>query len=47
MKNRKKSNKKVFKGEQAITDFLTPGSVGLTPLVELPPSVNNDRKSVV
>jgi cysteine synthase len=47
MKKTQKSSKKVFKGEKAITDFLTPGSLGMTPLVELPPSVNKFAKDGV
>lgn len=39
--------KNVFDGEKAVTDFLTPGSLGMTPLVELPPSVNKFTKDKV
>lgn len=46
MKEIQKS-KKVFKGEEAITDFLTPGSLGMTPLIELPPSINKFNKDKV
>ena len=34
------NNKKVFEGKSAMIDFLTPGSLGMTPLVELPISIN-------
>jgi len=42
-----KSDKKVFEGTHAITDFLTPGALGMTPLVELPPSLNKFTKDDV
>lgn len=42
-----KSDKKVFEGNFAIKDFLTPGSLGMTPVVELPPSVNKFSKDGV
>jgi len=38
---------KVFEGEHAIGDFLTPGSMGPTPLVELPASLNPFTKDKV
>lgn len=38
---------KVFKGDKAILDFLTPGSIGYTPVVELPASVNKFTKDKV
>lgn len=41
------NTKKVFEGSSAIKDFLTPGSLGMTPLVELPPSVNKFSKDGV
>jgi len=37
------NNKKVFEGDNAIKDFLTPGSLGMTPVVELPESLNKFR----
>ncbi|NVN96930.1 pyridoxal-phosphate dependent enzyme [Candidatus Nomurabacteria bacterium] len=37
------NNKKVFGGDNAIKDFLTPGSLGMTPVVELPESLNKFR----
>lgn len=42
-----KSDKKVFEGTHAITDFLTPGALGMTPLVELPSSLNKFTKDGV
>src|SRR3989344_2053177 len=39
--------KKVFEGEGAISDFLIPGSLGLTPMVELPSSINIFREDDV
>ena len=41
------NGKKVFEGERAITEFLTPGSLGMTPVVELPPSINKFAKDRV
>ena len=41
------NSKKAFEGKKAITDFLTPGSLGMTPVVELPPSVNKFTKDGV
>jgi len=41
------NNKKVFGGDNAIKDFLTPGSLGMTPVVELPPSLNKFTKDGV
>ncbi len=41
------NNNKVFKGENAIKDFLTPGALGMTPIVELPPSLNKFSKDGV
>ena len=38
---------KVFEGSNAVTDFLTPGSLGMTPLVELPSSLNKFSKDGV
>jgi cysteine synthase len=38
------NSKKVFEGEKALMNFLTPGSLGMTPVVELPPSVNKFAK---
>lgn len=40
-------SKKVFEGDNAIFDFLNPKSLGLTPLVELPSSLNNFKKDKV
>jgi cysteine synthase A len=42
-----KSSKKVFEGENAIIDFLNPKSLGITPLIELPASVNHFKKDKV
>ncbi len=42
-----KSNPKVFEGDKAIIDFLTPGSLGMTPLVELPAPLNKFKKDGV
>lgn len=42
-----KSSKKVFEGEEAIKDFLNPKSIGMTPLVELPESLNRHKKDKV
>lgn len=47
MKKNINNSKKVFEGEKAVTDFLTPGSLGMTPVVELPPSVNKFIKDGV
>ena len=41
------NNKKVFEGVNAMKDFLTPGSLGMTPIVELPPSLNKYAKDGV
>lgn len=41
------NSKKVFEGEKALMDFLTPGSLGMTPVVELPPSLNKFTKDGV
>lgn len=42
-----KSSKKVFEGESAILDYLNPKSLGMTPLIELPASVNRFKKDKV
>jgi len=42
-----KKNKKVFKGEDAILDFLNPNSFSMTPLVELPKQINHFQKDKV
>ena len=47
MEKIKQNTKKVFEGECAMTNFLTPGSLGMTPVVELPPSVNKFAKDGV
>jgi cysteine synthase A len=47
MEKKQKSSKKVFKGEGAILDFLNPKSQGMTPLVELPESINIFKKDKV
>jgi cysteine synthase len=47
MKKNINNDKKVFEGERAITDFLTPGSLGMTPVVELPPVLNKFTKDKV
>lgn len=44
---KKNNEKKVFEGEKGIMDFLTPGSMGMTPLIELPASVNKFTKDKV
>jgi len=36
----KNNNKKVFEGEESIKNFLNPNSLGMTPLVEIPSSLN-------
>jgi len=41
------NNKKVFEGTTAISDFLTPGALGPTPLIELPSSLNPFTKDKV
>lgn len=41
------NNKKIFKGEKAITSYLLPGTLGLTPVVELPSSINLFEKDNV
>ena len=43
----KKNSKKIFIGENAIFDFLNPNSFSMTPLVELPASLNNFKKDKV
>ena len=40
-------NKKIFEGENAITNFLTPRAFGMTPVVELPESINPFTKDKV
>ena len=40
-------NKKVFLGEDAVAEYLAPGALGATPLVELPGSVNPFKKDKV
>jgi cysteine synthase len=40
MLNKNKNKNKVFTGEDAIFSYLTPGSMGCTPLVELPSNLN-------
>lgn len=47
MKRNTSNGKKVFEGEKAIKDYLTPGALGMTPLVELPPSLNKFKKDGV
>lgn len=47
MKKIVSNSKKVFDGVDAITDFLTPGALGMTPVVELPPSLNKFHKDKV
>lgn len=47
MKKIQKSNKKVFEGENAIFDFLKPKALGMTPLIELPGSLNYFKKDKV
>ncbi len=43
----KKSEKKVFKGNRAVIEYLRPGALGPTPLVELPPALNPFHKDGV
>ena len=38
------NNKNIFKGEKSIFNYLTPGSLGPTPLVELPERLNPYKK---
>lgn len=47
MNKTNKSGAKVFEGEHSVLDFLTPGSLGPTPLVELPCSLNKFNKDGV
>jgi len=47
MKKAQNKNKKVFTGGKAISEFLCPSSVGMTPLVELPSSINKFTKDKV
>ena len=47
MEKVQKSGKKVFEGKDAMMDFLTPGALGMTPVVELPPSINKYAKDGV
>ncbi len=47
MEKIQKSNSRVFKGDNAIMDFLTPGALGMTPVIELPSSVNKFSKDGV
>lgn len=42
-----RSSKKVFEGDSAIFDFLNPKSLGMTPLIELPESINRFKKDKV
>ena len=42
-----RNSKKVFEGKSAVTDFLRPGSLGMTPVVELPVSLNKFAKDGV
>lgn len=41
------SNKQIFEGDKAIFDFLNPKSLGLTPLIELPETLNHFKKDKV
>lgn len=41
------NSKKVFEGKNAMVDFLTPGSLGMTPVVELPSPLNKFAKDGV
>jgi len=47
MKKQHKSEKRVFEGDSAILDFLNPKALGMTPLVELPESVNRFKNDKV
>jgi cysteine synthase len=47
MAKSQKSGKKVFEGEGAILDYLNPKSLGMTPLIELPATVNHFKKDKV
>lgn len=42
-----KNKNKVFEGESAIKDFLNPGSIGVTPIIELPLSLNPFKEDKV
>lgn len=47
MKNDKKSKNQVFEGDGAVFNFLTPGSLGMTPLIELPAPLNKFKSDGV
>jgi len=47
MKKNINNGKKVFEGDSALMDFLTPRSLGMTPIVELPSSLNKFKKDKV
>lgn len=47
MKKQNKPGKRVFEGDKAIFDFLNPKSLGMTPLIELPKSVNHFKNDKV
>ncbi len=47
MLNRKYNQRKIFKGENAIADYLVPDSMGPTPVVELPAHLNPFTKDKV
>ncbi|MFA5936933.1 MAG: pyridoxal-phosphate dependent enzyme [Candidatus Paceibacterota bacterium] len=42
-----KNNKKIYEGEDAVFNFLNPSSFSMTPLVELPSSLNKFKKDKV
>ena len=42
-----KDNKKVFEGNGALASYLSPGTLGLTPMVELPSSLNPFSKDKI
>lgn len=42
-----KSNKNIFRGEKAVFDYLSPGSIGPTPVVELSSKLNPFKKDGV
>ena len=45
--SKKLLKRKVFEGDKAIIDFLSPGALGFTPVVELPSSLNPFSKDKV
>ncbi|MFA6251121.1 MAG: pyridoxal-phosphate dependent enzyme [Candidatus Paceibacterota bacterium] len=47
MKNKQQKLNKVFEGEHAVFDFLNPEALNMTPIIELPDSLNNFKKDKV